>query len=62
MPNLRELDGQANVEIKCERREAEPEGVDQENSKDIFSTRGATWENTYEILFPGAPIPSPCES
>ena len=51
----------ANVEPRCDRRIGQPEGVDQEKLDHIFSTRGPTWEKIYEILFPGAPIPSPCK-
>ena len=52
----------ANNEIRCERREPQPEGADQEKLELIFSIRGITWEKIYEVLFPGAPIPSPCKS
>lgn len=62
MPNQQELDVHANMEVACERQEAQPEGISQEKSDLIFSVRGITWEKIYEILFPGAPIPSPCKS
>ena len=62
MMNLQEMRVHANMEPICERREIQPEGVDQEKLDHIFSIRGITWEKIYEILFPGAPIPSPCKS
>ena len=61
MANLQEMGEYANVEPRCDRRIGQPEGVDQEKLDHIFSTRGPTWEKIYEILFPGAPIPSPCK-
>ena len=62
MSSLREMDEHANMEIRCEGREAAPEGIDQEKFDHVFSIRGPTWEKIYEILFPGAPVPSPCKS
>lgn len=61
MPSLQEMGEHANVEPRCDRRIGQPEGVDQEKLDHIFSTRGPTWEKIYEILFPGALIPSPCK-
>ena len=52
----------ANSEIRCERREPQAqEGADQEKMRLITETWGVSWEKIYEILFPGAPIPSPCK-
>ena len=61
MANPHEMSEHANVEPRCDRRIGQPEGVDQEKLDHILSTRGPTWEKIYEILFPGAPIPSPCK-
>ena len=61
MANPQEMSEHANVEPRCDRRIGQPEGVDQEKLDHILSTRGPTWEKIYEILFPGAPIPSPCK-
>lgn len=61
MPSLHEMGEHASVEPRCDRRIGQPEGVDQEKLDHIFSTRGPTWEKIYEILFPGARIPSPCK-
>ena len=61
MPNLQEMTAHANMDVRCERREPQPEGVDQEKLDHIFSIRGITWIKIYEILFPGAEPPSPCK-
>lgn len=53
----------ANAEERCERREPQvSEGVDQDKMRLITEKWGVSWEGIYEILFPGAPIPSPCKS
>ena len=53
----------ANAEIRCEQRDrTEAEGIDQDKMALIGSHWGAKWEQIYEILFPGAPIPYPCMS
>ena len=52
-----------NADIRCEARPIQiEEGISEEKMLLIQSKRGATWENIYSILFPGAPIPSPCKS
>ena len=52
----------ANAEERCEQREPQAlEGVDQDKMRLITDTWGVSWEGIYEILFPGAPIPSPCK-
>ena len=61
MADRQEMVEHANLEPRCDRRIGQPEGVDPEKLDHIFSTRGPTWEKIYEILFPGAPIPSPCK-
>ena len=51
-----------NAEERCERREPQvPEGVDQDKLRLITEKWGVSWEGIYEILFPGAPVPSPCK-
>ena len=60
MANRPEMELHANQEIRCERQEPRPEGIDPRKMDLIKNTRGATWETIYEILFPGAPIPNPC--
>ena len=52
-----------NADIRCEARPIQiEEGISEEKMLLIQSKRGATWENIFSILFPGAPVPSPCES
>ena len=52
----------ANAEERCEQREPRAiEGVDQDKMRMITETWGISWEGIYEILFPGAPVPNPCE-
>ena len=52
-----------NAEERCRQQEPQiVEGVDEEKMRLITETWGVSWEGIYEILFPGAPIPSPCES
>lgn len=50
-----------NATTRCESREPQPEGIDRDKFDLISSSRGASWENIFEILFPGARIPSPCK-
>ena len=53
----------ANAQDRCEQGDPQTlEGVDNDKMRMITDTRGITWEGIYEILFPGAPIPSPCSS
>ncbi|KAL9134542.1 MAG: hypothetical protein Q9175_004270 [Cornicularia normoerica] len=55
-----EMSLHANAEERCERREPQvAEGVDQDKMRLITETWGVSWEGIYEILFPGAPIPTP---
>ena len=52
----------ANAEERCEQREPQIiDGVDEDKMRLMTDTWGASWEDIYEILFPGAPVPSPCE-
>ena len=52
----------ANLEERCEQQEPKiVEGIDKDKMRLITETWGVSWEGIYEILFPGAPIPSPCE-
>ena len=52
----------ANAEQRCERSELQvQEGVDQDKMRMITETRGISWDGIFEILFPGAPVPSPCK-
>ena len=52
----------ANAEERCERQEPQAqEGADSDKMRIITDTRGITWEGIYEILFPGAHVPSPCK-
>ena len=60
MASSDELTRHANSDIRCERREPQPEGIG-EAKLELISRRGVSWEYIYEVLFPGAPIPSPCE-
>lgn len=49
-----------NTEERCRQQEPQIlEGVDEEKMRLITETWGVSWEGIYEILFPGAPIPSP---
>lgn len=62
MKSQAEMTLHANAEERCERKEPQiQEGVDQEKMRMITETWGVSWEGIYEILFPGAPIPSACK-
>ncbi|KAM0798476.1 hypothetical protein BDR22DRAFT_374189 [Usnea florida] len=55
-----EMSVHVNAEERCEQREPQIiDGVDEDKMRLITNTWGASWEDIYEILFPGAPIPSP---
>ena len=60
MKSSSELHAHLNAETRCEQQFAQPEGIDQTKMDHILSQWGATWEGIFEILFPGAQIPSPC--
>ena len=60
MIDIQALTNHVNDQIRCETHDPQPEGINRDKMKLITSKRGASWENIYEILFPGAPIPSPC--
>lgn len=61
MTSQAEMTLHANVEERCERKEPQvQEGVDPDKMRMITETWGISWEEIYEILFPGAPTPSPC--
>lgn len=56
------MSAHANLEERCEQQEPQMiEGVDNDKIRLITDTWGVSWDGIYEILFPGAPIPSPCE-
>lgn len=62
MKSQAEMTLHANAEERCERKEPQiQEGVDHEKMRMITETWGVSWEGIYEILFPGAPIPSACK-
>ena len=51
-----------NAKERCKQQEPQIiEGLDEEKMRLITETWGISWEGIYEILFPGAPVPSPCE-
>ena len=51
-----------NADVRCEPGTIQAEeGISQEKMLLISSNWGATWEDIFKILFPGAPVPSPCE-
>ena len=63
MDSQMDMTSHANAEDRCERGDPQAlEGVDNDKMRMIADTWGITWEGIYEILFPGAPIPSPCNS
>ena len=60
--NQGEEDRHVNADPRCEARPPQIEdGISEEKMLLINSKRGATWEDVFGILFPGAPIPSPCK-
>ena len=59
MPDLQAMARHANEENRCESADPQPEGIDHEKWSLITSSHGATWTKIYEIIFPGAPVPSP---
>ena len=50
-----------NADSRCEQRVAIPEGIDPTKMELIDSKWGATWKYIFEVLFPGADVPDPCE-
>lgn len=60
MPSEKAFIAHANDDIRCEKQEPPPEDINQAKMELIDSSWGASWEEIYGILFPGAPIPSPC--
>ena len=62
LPNDDAMSVHANQEIRCEAQDPRPEGISVDKMKLIISKWGATWADIYSIIFPGAPIPSPCKS
>lgn len=60
MPSEKAFIAHANDDVRCEKREPPHEDIDQAKMELIDSIWGASWEDIYEILFPGAPIPSAC--
>lgn len=62
MESQAEMALHANAQQRCEQKDPQvQEGVDHDKMRMITDTRGVSWEGIYEILFPGAPIPSPCK-
>lgn len=61
MKTQSELEKHLNADIMCESREAQREGIDDDKWRLIGGTYGITWEGIYEIIWPGAPVPSPCK-
>ena len=62
MESQAEMAVHANSEERCEQRDPQAqEGIDQDKMRMITDTWGISWEGIYEILFPGEPVPSPCE-
>ena len=62
MDSETEMTSHANAQDRCERGDPQAlEGVDNDKMRMITATRGIAWEGIYEILFPGAPIPSSCK-
>lgn len=62
MTSQAEMTLHANTEERCEQKEPPTqEGVDHEKMRMITENWGISWEGIYEILFPGAPIPSRCK-
>ena len=61
MSSAQQLTDHLNGEARCERQMPQPEGIDQTKMDLISSKYGVSWGGIYEILFPGAPIPSPCK-
>lgn len=59
MVDLEEMQSHANQNVRCEEREPLREGIDPRKMRLISSSWGVSWDKIYEILFPGAPIPSP---
>ena len=61
MVDLHTMSIHANQEVRCKREEPRPEGISLDKMELIKSKHGATWSDIYSIIFPGAPIPSPCK-
>ena len=62
LPSVQELSRHTNEEQRCQQREPQQEGIDQDKMDLIESHWGARWGKIYEIIFPGAPVPDPCKS
>ena len=62
MQNTEEMSRHVNADLRCEASPTQlEEGISQEKMLLINSKWGATWEEIFEVLFPGAPVPSPCK-
>ena len=61
MPSVRALSVHSAEKERCLKRDRQQEGIDQYKMDLIESHWGATWEKIYEIIFPGAPMPTPCQ-
>ena len=62
MKSQTELALHANAQERCEQKQPRVlEGIDDDKMRMITGTWGVSWEGIYEILFPGAPVPSPCK-
>lgn len=62
MSDLQAMTNHANQDSRCEQNDPRPEGIAAEKMTLITSKWGATWGDIYSIIFPGAPVPSPCKS
>ena len=60
MANAQATMAHSNDDVRCDRHEPQPQGLIQPKMELISSKRGATWDAIFEILFPGAPVPSLC--
>ena len=62
MENMEEMTLHVNADRRCDAGPTQlEEGISQEKMLLIKSKWGATWEDIFKILFPGAPVPSPCK-
>ncbi|KAL2040510.1 hypothetical protein N7G274_006489 [Stereocaulon virgatum] len=59
MANEHEMSVHANEYRRCDRRDPQMEGISRDKLDLIESSWGASWEKMFEIIFPGAPVPSP---
>lgn len=62
MNTLAEMGTHLKAVERCEERPQQlADGIDQDKMRFIHEKRGISWQGIYEIIFPGAPVPTQCK-